>query len=107
MVMASGIQISNPVMKYFFTAPEMKSPARAGPVRMLAQAQSVAAGVGLGLVSVFVSVFASVLDSVFFSACRLPAPLKSVAYQPLPFSWKPAALSSFCSLGLPQAGQTL
>ena len=37
----------------------------------------------------------------------LGPPLKSVAYQPPPFSWKPAAVSSFCSAGLPQAGQSV
>jgi ABC-type molybdate transport system permease subunit len=60
------------------------------------------AGADAFLVSGFASVFASVfaplgfaLQSTFFSAGFLPAVLKSVAYQPLPFSWKPAALSSF------------
>jgi hypothetical protein len=31
-------------------------------------------------------------------------PLKSVAYQPEPFSWKPAAVSCFSYFFLPQAG---
>src|SRR5689334_3858673 len=39
-----------------------------------------------------------------FSDDLLP-PRKSVAYQPLPFNWKPAAETSFCSASLPHAGQ--
>jgi hypothetical protein len=37
------------------------------------------------------------------------APLlrKSVAYQPLPFNWKPAALSIFENVGFPQVGHTV
>ncbi len=31
-------------------------------------------------------------------------PLKSVAYQPEPFSWKPAAVSCLLKLGAPQEG---
>ena len=39
---------------------------------------------------------ASDFDSAFASALAgaEPLPLKSVAYQPLPFSWKPAAETS-------------
>src|SRR5689334_20614800 len=40
-----------------------------------------------------------------FSDDLLPPPRKSVAYQPLPFNWKPAAETSFCSASLPHAGQ--
>jgi hypothetical protein len=35
----------------------------------------------------------------------LEPPLKSVAYQPLPLSWKPAAVSVFAYALLPQLGQ--
>jgi hypothetical protein len=34
-------------------------------------------------------------------------PLKSVAYQPDPLSWKPGALSCLLNLGAPQAGQSV
>src|SRR3989344_6053257 len=36
-----------------------------------------------------------------------PLSLKSVAYQPLPLSWKPDAEISFLSVDWPQAGQSL
>ena len=42
------------------------------------------------------------------SSLFLPEPsLKSVTYQPVPFSWKPAAVSCFLKVALPQAGQTV
>src|SRR3954468_11505200 len=102
MVMTSGIQMSSPVMKYFFTVAQMKRPGlrRAGSCSPLGQ--SLTAGVAVFLVSDLDSVFASVLDSVFESAFAptfasafksvflsagfLAVVLKSVAYQPLPFS---------------------
>src|SRR6185436_14800365 len=77
------------------------------------------------LVSVFVSDFASVfasdlvsdlasvlassflpsaLASGLASSAFLPPLLKSVAYQPEPFSWKPAAVSCLAYFFLPQAG---
>jgi hypothetical protein len=34
-------------------------------------------------------------------------PLKSVAYQPEPLSWKPAAVSCLENVDLPQAGQSV
>src|SRR6185503_204731 len=108
----SGIQISNPVMKYFFTAPEMKRPGARRAGRISARPQSVVVEVDAGLVSVFVSDLVSVLVSVllsvfsvFLSAGFFAGALKSVAYQPLPLSWNPAALSCFCNAGLPHAGQ--
>jgi len=36
----------------------------------------------------------------------LPLPLKSVAYQPEPFNWNPAAVSCFLNEGWAQEGQT-
>lgn len=36
----------------------------------------------------------------------LPLPLKSVAYQPDPFNWNPAAVTCFLKAGLAQEGQT-
>src|SRR5262249_51744280 len=70
--------------------------------------QSVVAGADFffasGFASVLASVFASPFRSAFLSTGLLPALLKSVAYQPLPFSWKPAALRSFLYAFWPQAG---
>ncbi|ODV12103.1 MAG: hypothetical protein ABT20_04410 [Rubrivivax sp. SCN 70-15] len=34
-------------------------------------------------------------------------PRKSVAYQPEPFSWKPAAVICLANVAAPQAGQTV
>jgi hypothetical protein len=34
-------------------------------------------------------------------------PLKSVAYQPEPLSWKPAAVSCLENVGLPHSGQSV
>src|SRR5712664_3990784 len=98
-VMTSGIQMRSPVMRYFFTGPKMKKPGsrRAGCVAWKYQAAASAfdSFFGSDFVSVLVSVFDSAFDSVFFSAGFLPALLKSVAYQPLPLRWNPAALNSF------------
>jgi hypothetical protein len=35
-----------------------------------------------------------------------PAPLKSVAYQPEPFNWKPAEVSCLLKVASPQLGQS-
>src|SRR6267142_2202916 len=49
---------------------------------------------------------AAALVSAFLSADFFAPPLKSVAYQPVPLSWKPAAESCLRYSGLPQAGHT-
>src|SRR6185436_15980647 len=56
----------------------------------------------------------SLLSLLSFLSCAscdpslgLATPLKSVAYQPLPFRWKPAALTSLASVDLPQAGHSV
>ena len=41
------------------------------------------------------------------AAAPVEPPRKSVAYQPDPFSWKPAAVTCFEKLSAPQAGQTV
>src|SRR6476619_1412754 len=68
-----------------------------------------AAGFDSVLVSAFASGLASGLapdpESVFAAAAGLL--LKSVAYQPLPFSWKPAAVSIVANVGLPHAVHTV
>ena len=45
-------------------------------------------------------------ESVFtsFGAAGLPEFLKSVAYQPVPFNWKAAAVSCFFKLSSPHSG---
>jgi len=52
------------------------------------------------------SAFAPSLAASAFSA-GLPPPRKSVWYQPLPLSWKPAAETSLLRASLPQAGQVV
>src|SRR5712675_971060 len=109
-VMTSGIQMRSPVIRYFFTGPKMKKPGlrRAGRVAWKNQAGASAfdSFFGSDFVSVFVSAVYSVFESAFFSAGFLPELLKSVAYQPLPLSWNPAALRSFLYEALLHAGQT-
>src|SRR6185436_17795009 len=121
--MISGIQMRSPVMRYFlralemkdfFTASEIKRPG-CSPGRSGYAARNYAAALDSdffsGLASGFDSGFESGLDSVFvaafLSAGFLALPLKSVAYQPVPFNWKPAAESCFWYLRLPHAGQTV
>lgn len=49
----------------------------------------------------------SVLTSVG-AVLFLPAPsLKSVTYQPVPLSWKPAAVSCFLKVAAPHSGQSV
>jgi hypothetical protein len=74
-VMTSGIQISSPVTKYFFI--QQFTRASSSVARATA-----AAGVWLPVLSA--------LAGSERGLALLP-PLKSVAYQPLPLSWKPAA----------------
>src|SRR4051794_38727331 len=64
---------------------------------LLAAGASDLAASGLAA-SAFVSPFA------LSAAGLLPLPRKSVSYQPLPFSWKPAADTSLRSASLPHAG---
>src|SRR5262245_52176345 len=45
--------------------------------------------------------------SLLLLAAFFGPPLKSVAYQPLPFNWKPAAEISFCRFGVAQDGQSV
>jgi len=70
-----------------------------GAASVLAGAESVVAGVA-GVVD------ASPVDGDTAVDGALPLPLKSVAYQPDPLSWNPAAVSCFLNEGLLQEGQT-
>jgi len=66
---------------------------------------------GVEVVSDLASAFASppfAFASPFALAAGLvPELLKSVAYQPLPLSWKPAAETSLLKRALPQTGQSV
>jgi hypothetical protein len=46
------------------------------------------------------------IDGATLVEGALPLPLKSVAYQPDPFNWNPAAVTCFLKAGLEQEGQT-
>ena len=63
-------------------------------------------GFASGLASGFASAAAPGFESPGLAAF-VPLLRKSVAYQPLPLSWKPAALSNFLNVALPHEGQTL
>jgi hypothetical protein len=49
----------------------------------------------------------SLPSAPFFFAAPVPLFLKSVAYQPDPLSWKPAADTSFAMAAFPQLGQSV
>src|SRR6266850_5080622 len=88
-----------------------KARTRAGPVRSrkvdaAAQAAALDSVLVSGFASGLDSVLLSVLVSAFLSADFFAPPLKSVAYHPVPLSWKPAAESCLRYSGLPQAGHT-
>src|SRR5262245_8661804 len=95
-VIARGTRISKPVMKYlrivFLECGAYSDLAGAAP----AGAADAATGA---------SDLAPVpLDTPVAGA--LP-PRKSVTYQPVPLSWKPAAVSCFLKVDLPQDGQSV
>jgi hypothetical protein len=46
-------------------------------------------------------------EVVVDAGLEVDPPLKSVAYQPDPLSWKPAAVSCLLKVALPQAGQSV
>src|SRR6266480_7338938 len=67
-----------------------------------------ASGFASGFASACASVFVSILSvPPVFAAGLAPLFLKSVAYQPLPFSWNPAALSILENVCLPHSGQSV
>src|SRR6266568_3967257 len=120
-VIASGIHIRSPVMRYFFIARRLlpggvpRYGRTSAPLPMASDFDSdllsdflsgfvsdFLSGFVSDFASGFVSDFAPAFASVFVSLLSVPplfaaglAPLflKSVAYQPLPFNWNPAALS--------------
>ena len=48
----------------------------------------------------------SVVEGATAVAGAAPEPLKSVAYQPEPLSWNPAAVTCFLNVAFPQVGQS-
>src|SRR5436190_20056420 len=62
-----------------------------------------------GFASALVSLFAASPPELsgLLAVAFFPVFLKSVAYQPLPLSWKPAAVSIFVNVSLPHAVQTV
>src|SRR5438445_9171159 len=128
MVIASGIQMRRPVMRYFFIGFRSgeRTQSRSGlyepaPLPAASDFDSVlpsvlpsvllsvllsafAADFPSGLDSDFASDFVSPLLSVFAAGFGF---LKSVAYQPEPFSWNPAAVSILENVFFPHSGQTV
>src|SRR5688572_6674571 len=81
------------------------SAARAGFV----SAEGLAASLDASLPALSAGLSAAGLLSCFsalsvFAAGFEPLPLKSVAYQPVPFSWNPAAVTILASADLPHSG---
>src|SRR5712692_7154796 len=119
-VIASGIQMRSPVMRYFFIGPRSgeRPQSRSGlyepaPLPAASDFDSVLPSVLLsafaadfpsGLDSDFPSDFVSPLLSVFAAGFGF---LKSVAYQPEPFSWNPAAVSILENVFFPHSEQTV
>src|SRR5205823_5015684 len=111
-VMPSGTQTSRPAIRWRLrvTVTPAGTPSMAGHV-VAGPAGGVLEGSAAALLD---SAFDSVLDSAGFEPPSLspvdlaagldPELLKSVAYQPLPLSWNPAAVTSLLRAGLPQAG---
>src|SRR6266436_6462494 len=112
MVIASGIQMRRPVMRYFFIGFRSgeRTQSRSGlyepaPPPAASDFDSVLPSVLPSvLLSVFPSDFVSPLLSVFAAGFGF---LKSVAYQPEPFSWNPAAVSILENVFFPHSGQTV
>src|SRR5688500_15518610 len=115
--MPSGIQTSRPATKYRLSVCMPASAARAAGHEQAEQApdpqawpeeadlEPSAGGSPLAAESPLVSPVDA--SPVFAGAPEAGLLLKSVAYQPLPFSWKPAAVSIFEKSGLPQAVQVV
>ena len=70
----------------------------------MAAGESALAGAAAGAVAADASLLAAVLAVVLVDAGALPEPLKSVAYQPEPFNWNPAAVNCFLKAGCEQFG---
>src|SRR5688572_22234201 len=116
MVMPSGIQTRSPATKYRLSvamprASAMRQDEAAQPPEPAACDEPPAEPSVLlsDFVSAFVSAFASLFASLFASAfaAGFEPFLKSVAYQPLPLSWNPAAVSIFWNVGFPHEVQTV
>src|SRR5471032_2152571 len=112
-VIASGTRISNPVIKYLrielsFLCQVANNHAAGRNARytglVLPAGALLAAGASALGASVLAAVSAGPVETPV--AGGVP-PRKSVAYQPVPFSWKPAAVSCFLNDGLPQDRQTV
>src|SRR6266571_2950787 len=118
-VIASGIHIRSPVMRYFFIARRLlpggvpRYGRTSAPLPMASDFDSdllsdFLSGFVSDFASGFVSVFVSLLSvPPLFAAGLAPLFLKSVAYQPLPFNWNPAALSILENVCLPHSGQSV
>src|SRR5947209_4308729 len=92
-VMASGTRISNPVMKYLRMDLSVMVGRIAAAIRGLQVSllPVLAAGAGAAAGASLAAAGAAGVLALAFAAAGAAPPRKSVAYQPVPLSWKPAA----------------
>jgi hypothetical protein len=113
MVMAKGNHTNRPVNRYFFNGTNAF-----GRVNQLWQAQPVlqppevdAAGADSDLAGAesagLAAAVATSAEAAPTAGAELPAPLKSVAYQPEPLSWNPAAVSCLENVAVWQLGHSV
>src|SRR3990167_882504 len=120
MVMASGSQTSRPAMMYLRTGwvIEQRAQWQAQPppqdvdgAALVAPAPAPASGVPAAAAGAPAAPpaapAAAGASGAAGAAGAAPLPLKSVAYQPEPLSWKPAAVTCLVNDSAPQAGQVL
>src|SRR3546814_8894996 len=115
-VMASGTQISSPVMKYFLMTRIRRGPRGAQDDAVEAGVDGAATGAALSLLagtsaltgaSALAALSAAGLALSDLAPAWLPCPLrKSVTYQPEPLSWKPAAVTCLVKVPCPHSGPT-
>src|SRR5262245_53157495 len=109
-VITSGTQMRRPatkcrLMELFFMS--VQSPAALVSVLEVSLPEAALLDDSLAAVSLAAPSLPDPSSDFFFSAGFAPLFLKSVAYQPVPFNWKPAALTSFCNALLPHLGHSV
>jgi hypothetical protein len=103
MVSVKGNQARSPVRRYFFIGTKPPYPAEAAGA-------AGAGAAGVDVLSLDLALSAALgAESIPVGVLEVAAgpPLKSVAYQPEPLSWKPAAVSCFLKVEAPQDGQSV
>ena len=86
--------------------PVVVVPEEAAGVDVLPESLDVVAGAAVVPVVVLAAVLVVALLSAFAPPVLEP-PRKSVTYQPVPFNWKPAAVTCFLNVACPHSGQSV